>query len=71
MLNVLTKVRDRLDQLGADPTPKNTEARDIFPTRDNEQNYAEIVEYLRFAALNIFMEHLPEESTGETPSGQH
>ncbi len=38
---------------------------------ESESSLVEIVEYLRFAALNIFMEHLPEESADETPSGQH
>lgn len=42
MISVLTKVRDRLDQIGADPRPKNTAAREIFPKREDEQSYAKL-----------------------------
>lgn len=38
---------------------------------ESESSLVEIVEYLRFAALNIFLDHQPEEPPGETPSGRH
>lgn len=42
MIGLLTKVRDRLDQMGTDAKPKNTEARPIFETREEERPYAKL-----------------------------
>ncbi|WP_250656942.1 DmsC/YnfH family molybdoenzyme membrane anchor subunit [Alkalimarinus coralli] len=42
MIDLLTKARDRLDQMGVDAAPKNTEARPIFPTREEERPYAKL-----------------------------
>lgn len=40
MLNVLKTVRDKLDQIGAEPAPLFYEAKRIFETRPEEQPYA-------------------------------
>ena len=42
MMNPLIQLRDRLDQLGVDRTPKNTSWRNIFNVRDNEPDYAKL-----------------------------
>ena len=42
MLSILTNVRDKLDQMGVEPKDVNTEARDIFPKREGEQDYAKL-----------------------------
>ena len=42
MLSMLTSLRDRLDQMGVAPKAINTQVRDIFPTREEEQNYAKL-----------------------------
>lgn len=39
---MLSKIRDRLDQMGVAPKPVNTQVREIFPTRDEEQGYAKL-----------------------------
>ncbi|KZY81141.1 aspartate carbamoyltransferase [Oleiphilus sp. HI0068] len=42
MLNLLVKVRDRLDQIGVPNEEKNTNERPTFTFRDNEQGYAKL-----------------------------
>ena len=42
MIDLLVKTRDRLDQIGADAGPKNTEARPNYEVRDSEQGYAKL-----------------------------
>jgi len=42
MIDLLTSARDRLDQIGADAGPKNTEARANYDVRDTEQGYAKL-----------------------------
>ncbi|MCP5161509.1 MAG: dimethyl sulfoxide reductase anchor subunit [Hahellaceae bacterium] len=37
---IWTAVRDRLDQIGVDPTPKDTSPRPIFEKRESERPYA-------------------------------
>ncbi len=42
MLNILKNVRDRLDQIGAEPEPLFYEAKRIFEVRPGEQPYAKL-----------------------------
>ncbi len=42
MLNILRNVRDRLDQIGAEPDPIFTEAKSTWEQRPGEQNYAKL-----------------------------
>ena len=42
MKNPLIALRDRLDQMGVDQTPKNTSDREIFTVRENEPGYAKL-----------------------------
>jgi DMSO reductase iron-sulfur subunit len=42
MLSLLTKVRDHLDQMGVEKVDINTNERDIFTFRENEQSYAKL-----------------------------
>ena len=42
MLSILRKVRDRLDQIGAEPDPVYDEAKPTWEKRPGEQNYAKL-----------------------------
>ena len=42
MLNILKNVRDRLDQIGAEPEPLFYEAKRMFEVRPGEQPYAKL-----------------------------
>ncbi|MVF11357.1 4Fe-4S dicluster domain-containing protein [Ketobacter sp. MCCC 1A13808] len=45
MLSILRNVRDRLDQIGAEPDPIYTEAKRLWEARPGEQDYAKLTDF--------------------------